>query len=225
MREETIPKIVIRILEGLLVSPLTEMKTIEAMPIEEVKEQLKQMHLDPDQPLPPKIRELIFNHRQDQQQSTDTSKLTYTVLRKIINRKRSVQPGSPLTEKSQTFAGNEAGKVTPDKRNPRIRSWSFEDGDAIYKKGIAAFKEGRIEPAIEFWREAKLIFLCVDLKKQIAACDRNIGIALQKLGKSEQALQPFKRAKRIYLGIGLKEQVASCEAQIATAYRELSGHS
>src|SRR5215475_9951222 len=106
MREETILKIVISILEGLLVSPYAEMKAIEAMPIEEVEEQLKQMHLDSDQPLPRKIHELISDRRNDQQQFAKDSKLTYTVLRKIVNPKRvseAVKYKTALTHESQTF--------------------------------------------------------------------------------------------------------------------------
>lgn len=115
-------------------------------------------------------------------------------------------------------------------RDARVQSRAvcvgrFEDADALYRRGVEAYIHGYIDQAIEHWRAAKMIFLCIDKKREIAACDRNIGVGFQRLGRSRQAIVQFERAKGVYLYIGLEEQVASCNRYIGAAYREISGHS
>lgn len=118
--------------------------------------------------------------------------------------------------------------IKPEKRSRSIqyqeaRTGRFEDADALYRRGLDAYRDGHIYQAIEYWREAKIQFLYLGMEREIAACDRNIGFALQKLGQPDLAIEQFERARHVYLGIGLEEQVASCNIHIGAAYRALGG--
>ena len=227
MSEDTITKAALLMLEGLLVSPETDIETIAAMPIEEVEEGLRQMGLNPDQSLPPEVSQLISEGKGRRQPLANHNRWSYRLREQTPIQK----PDAHLSEhESQTtaqptpFAFLEGEEHSQSIRNREVCTGRFHEADTIYRKGLNSYQAGCIDEAIEYWRRAKMIFLYIDLKREIAACDRNIGLAFQKLGQPSLAIEQFVRAKNVYRDIGLKDQVAYCNGYIGAAYQQLSGH-
>lgn len=229
MSKEAMRRVAIRILEGLSLSEETDIEMIATMPIVDVEEGLRQMGVNPTQPLPLSIRQLIFESRGEEEFSALDEEWKYErLIKPVVAQKGKTQPGQhegQIARQPAVIAGAAHRTEGQGNRNREFRAGSFADADALFRKGLDAYRGGYLEQAIEYWREAKVIFLNTNLRREIAACDRNIGIAFQQLGESRLAIQQLERARSLYLDIGRKDHVESCDSRIGAAYRKLSGHS
>jgi tetratricopeptide (TPR) repeat protein len=105
-------------------------------------------------------------------------------------------------------------------RIPLTCGVTYTDGDKLFRAGHQAYAQDSVKQAIEYWRQAKIVFLRLDLSKEIAACDRNMAVAQTQLGQSEQALEQFKKAKSLFKKIGDIKAVNSCDLKIRELLRE-----
>lgn len=131
-------------------------------------------------------------------ENTDTTPSTYDLKSAF---KSSIQP---VTERhSDTTNTKLSFKVTELRRRghpfhiPIACGVTYGDGDKLFRAGHRAYAQGSLKQAIEYWRQAKIVFLRLDVPKEIAACDRNMAFAQRQLGHSEQALKQFRKAKSL----------------------------
>ena len=108
-------------------------------------------------------------------------------------------------------------------QTPLACSVTFTDGDNLFRKGHLAFAQGSLEQAIEYWREAKMVFLRLRFQKEIAACDRNVAVAQRQLGHNQQALDQFRKAKALFSRIGEIKAMNSCDLKIRELLKETTG--
>ena len=114
-------------------------------------------------------------------------------------------------------------------RVPRFRtstaySVTYAEGDKLYREGLRAYLQGSMDQAVEYWREAKMVFLRLDCPREIAACDRNVADAQMQLGQSTQALEQLRKAKDLFKSIGELQAMNSCELKIRRLLRDTTGH-
>jgi hypothetical protein len=100
---------------------------------------------------------------------------------------------------------------------------TYADGDKLFRAGHHAYAQGSPKQAIENWRHAKIVFLGLDMPKEVAACDRNMAFAEKQLGHSAQALTQFRKAKSLFRKIGDVTAVKLCDLNIGELLRKPAG--
>lgn len=145
------------------------------------------------------------------------SRLTYDIKGAF---KRPIPPVTERTNTKLSFKCFELRQRGHQCRIPIACGATYADGDKLFRQGHRAYAQGSLKQAIEYWRQAKIVFLGLDLPKEIAACDRNMAFAQRQLGHSEQALKQFRKAKSLFRKIGDMKAVNSCDLNIGELLRK-----